>query len=226
MLVSTQTGVEQTPGSGGACNLAPEACSPHALPGSSFPAPPPWPWPGAVPGLVSSPLPLLTRKPSLGRGLGPPPTLSAGSRRWAPARVPNLQPGPSLIPPAPLKVHPALGEGQLAQPQTSFRCRECPEVTGGGGLGSHAQGLRRGRLGTRPPSAWPRGPAVCRAWIRRPLQPLLLWHCGPRDHLSLPELGPLPAGLLPFSVLGPPSHRAGCQGFSVFCEPGHPFLTI
>lgn len=176
--------------------------------------------------LVSSPLPLLTRKPSLGRGLGPPPTLSAGSRRRAPARVPSLQPGPSLIPPAPLKVRPALGEGQLAQPQTSLRCRECPEVTGGGGLGSHTQGLHRGRLGTRPPSAWPRGPAVCRAWIRRPLQPLLLRHRGPRDRLSLPELGPLPAGPLPFSVLGPPSHRAGCQGFCVFCELGHPFLII
>ena len=70
VLVSTETGVEQTPGSGGACNLAPEACSPHALPGSSFAAPPPWPWPGAVPGDVTCLLPTSPHEEAL-TGLRP-----------------------------------------------------------------------------------------------------------------------------------------------------------
>lgn len=63
-LVSTETGVEQTLGSGGTYTLAPEACSPHALPGSSFPAPPPRPRPGAVPGNITCLLPAFSSRGS------------------------------------------------------------------------------------------------------------------------------------------------------------------
>lgn len=53
--ISSEMGMEQTPGSGGTCTLTPEACSPRAGSGSSFPAP--LLRPGAVPGDVTCLLP-------------------------------------------------------------------------------------------------------------------------------------------------------------------------
>lgn len=154
---------------------------------------------------------------------------SAGSRSWGPARVPSLQPVPTLIPPAPLETHPALREGQPARPPTNLRCRGCPEVTGGGGLSSHALGPRRAPWGSWGPD--------------RPLPGLVSQQCaqhGSGDPCSPPCSGiagpetaspflswvPSPAGPLSVSVLGPPSLRTSCQDFCVFSELGHPCIII
>lgn len=135
--ISSEMGMEQTPGSGGTCTLAPEACSPRAGSGSSSPAPLLRPGAARRRHLSPSWFPSSRGSPHWDVAWDHHPP-SAGSRRWGPARVPSLQPVPTLIPPAPLEARPASGEGQPARPPTSLRCRECPEVMGGGGLGSHA----------------------------------------------------------------------------------------
>ena len=88
--ISSEMGVEQTPGSGSACNLAPEACLSRA--GSdSFPAP--LSRPGAVPGDVTCLLPGsphheealpgtwpgTTTHPLLGAGVGDQPGFQVSS---------------------------------------------------------------------------------------------------------------------------------------------------
>ena len=202
----------------------------------AYPAPAPTPSQHPCPGLelsqetslVSSLVPLITRKPSLGRGLGPPPTLcweqevgtSQGSKSPACAHFNS-----SSSPRGPTSLERGAASQTPDQPQVQ-------RVPWGHGWGRAGQPCSQtppgpmGQLGTRPPSAWPHEPAVCPAWIRRPLQPLLLRHRGPRDRLSLPELRPLPSGPLPISVLGPPSLRTSCQDLCVFSELGHPYIII
>lgn len=82
----------------------------------------------------------------MGRGLGPPPTLSAG-RGGGDQPGSSLQPGPTLILQLPSRPAQPRERGSRPNPRPASGA-ECPEV-------SHTHGPRQGQLGTRLHSAWP-----------------------------------------------------------------------